>query len=59
MGLIELREILAKLIKGSDAFDHVLALGNVVYVEVDDAEYEVVLRTVRPNMTKPITNPDD
>lgn len=58
MEILELRAIVAKLLKESDAFEQVLPLGNVVYVHADDKEYEVVLRTVRPSMMKPITKPD-
>ena len=33
-------------------------IGHCVYVHVDDQEYEVVLRTVRPHSHLPLTNDD-
>ena len=48
MSILEVREIIAKALQGCDDLERVCPLGNVVYVHVEDVEYEVVIRTVRP-----------
>ena len=58
MNILEVRKIVAEALKKCESFDRVLPLGNVVYVHVDDIEYELVLRTVKPGLSRPITNPD-
>jgi hypothetical protein len=58
MNILEVRKLLTEALEQSGQFDKIQPLGHCVYVHVDKQEYEVVLRTVRANMTKPITEPD-
>ena len=59
MNVIEVREIVAEALKKCEIFERVLPFGNCVYVHVGDKEYEVVLRTVRHNDSRPITKIDE
>jgi len=59
MNILEVRKIVADALRASEGFDKVQPLGHCVYVHVDDKEYEVVLRTVRPGDSRPITKLDE
>lgn len=58
MDILEVRQLVTEALRKCEGFDRLLPLGNVVYAHVDGIEYELVIRTVRPGMSKPITNPD-
>jgi len=59
VNIIEVRKILADALVKCEGFDKITPLGNCVYVHVGDKEYEVVLRTVRPDDSRPITKIDN
>ena len=59
MDILEVRKIIADALRGCKSFDKVMPLGRCVHVYVDDKEYEVVLRTVRTNDSRPITKIED
>lgn len=48
MNILEVRRLIAQALVKCDDLEKVFPLGNVVYVHVDGQEYEVVIRTVRP-----------
>lgn len=48
MDLLDVRKLIAEALQKVDGLDRVMPLGNVVYVHVGKKEYEVVIRTVRP-----------
>lgn len=48
MEILDVRALVAEALQKIEAFDRVSALGNVVYVHVGKKEYEVVIRTIRP-----------
>ena len=48
MNILGVRKLIADALEKAEGFEKVFPLGNVVYVHVDDQEYEVVIRTVRP-----------
>jgi hypothetical protein len=58
MKILEVRKLVVEALEKSERFDKIMPLGHCVYVHVGDSEYEVVLRTVRPNSARPITADD-
>ena len=59
MNILEVRKLIADALVGCEGFDKVCPLGNCVYVHVGGKEYEVVLRTVRTNDSRPLTRIND
>jgi hypothetical protein len=60
MDILDVRKLIAEALQKVEGLDRVMPLGNVVYVHVGEKEYEVVIRTVRPEpRTGPYTAPDD
>jgi hypothetical protein len=53
MNFIRMREILANALEQSGEVDKVNPLGNVVYATVNDVEFELVIKTTRPERSRP------
>jgi hypothetical protein len=48
MNSLDLRAIVEEHLKGDDRLERVFGLGNSVYVHVGEVEFEIVVRTARP-----------
>ncbi len=48
MNTIDLRSIIEDHLNGDDRLERVFGLGNSVYVHVGEAEFEIVVRTAKP-----------
>jgi hypothetical protein len=59
VNIIKARDLIADALAKCEEFDKILPLGNCVYVHVGNKEYEVVLRTVRPHDSRPLTKIDE
>ena len=43
-----LRDLIVEKLSSDSGIDHVVSLGNKIHVFVDSTEFEVVIRTIRP-----------
>lgn len=48
MNSLDLRAIVEEHLNGDDRLGRVFGLGNSVYVHVGEAEFEIVVRTAKP-----------